>query len=323
MINAVMEPMPARLAVVVPMYNEAANIDRFVDRLSAAMAGCDVEFAMILVDDGSTDGTVSAASAQASRFPGSEVVELSRNFGKEAALLAGMDAALRGEFDVVVMMDADLQHPPESIPAMLRAWQSGNDVVIAARASRAGDSFVRHVFTRLFYGGINRMAEIPVVDGDGDFRLLTRDVVAALCALREQHRFTKGLYAWVGFRQHRMHVEYEARTDGASRFGPGKLISLAANALTSFSAKPLRLALFFGMTIGAISLAYAGWIALSTLMFGKQLPGYASIFCGMMFLGGVQLVCIGLLGEYVGRTYIQSKSRPPYVVRRVIRGDNP
>ncbi|QWP75455.1 glycosyltransferase family 2 protein [Lysobacter sp. K5869] len=306
------------LAVVVPMFNEAQSIDRFIDRTVLALAATGLDIRFVFVDDGSSDDSVARASARLPELPGSAVVQLSRNFGKEAALLAGLDAALAGECDAIVMIDADLQHPPEAIPKMVEEFRNGNDVVIASRASRTGDSFARRSFTKLFYKSINWLAEIPIVDGDGDFRLLGRDVVEALCSLREQHRFTKGLYSWVGFQQLRMPVEYETRDAGESKFRYGPLVALALNAVTSFSAKPLRIALVVGFAIGTLSLTYAVWIALQTIGFGKDLPGYASIFCGMMFLGGVQLMGIGLLGEYVGRTYIESKSRPPYLVKRVI-----
>ncbi|MBT2747456.1 MULTISPECIES: glycosyltransferase family 2 protein [unclassified Lysobacter] len=306
------------LALVVPMFNEAQNIDRFIDRTGLALAQTGLRISFVFVDDGSSDDSVARVVARLPHLPGSAVVQLTRNFGKEAALLAGLDAAISGDCDAVVMIDADLQHPPEAIPMMIEEYRNGNDVVIASRASRTGDSLLRRGFTKLFYKSINWLADIPIVDGDGDFRLLGREVVEAICSLREQHRFTKGLYSWVGFRQLRIPVEYETRNAGSSKFRYGHLLALALNAITSFSAKPLRVALVVGFVIGVVSLTYAIWIALQTIGFGKDLPGYASIFCGMMFLGGMQLIGIGLLGEYVGRTYIESKARPPYLIRRVV-----
>jgi len=313
----------ATLAIVVPMFNESRSIEAFIDRAVAALALPDITSRFVFVDDGSTDDCVARVERRLPSLPGSCVVQLSRNFGKEAALLAGLDTAIKSDCDAVVMIDADLQHPPEAIPRLIEAWRDDNDVVIAARSSRAGDPWSRRLMTRLFYRGMNWLANIPIVDGDGDFRLLGRDVVEALCELREQHRFTKGLYSWVGFRQIRVPVTFDERSEGTSRFRGGHLVSLALNAVTSFSAKPLRLVLVSGFAIGALSLFYAVWIAVETFAHGRQLPGYASMFCGMMFLGGVQLIGIGLLGEYVGRTYIESKSRPPYLVRRVIEGAGP
>jgi len=315
-----MSEAPCKIAIVVPMYNEAIGIDAFIDRVVSALDVPGINMRFVFVDDGSRDDSVARVERRLPGLPGSRVVQLSRNFGKEAALLAGLDGALQIDFDAVVMIDADLQHPPEAIPRMVETWRDGSDVVIAARASRAGDSLLRRILTRAFYRLIRSLSDIPIVDGDGDFRLLGRPVVESLCALREQYRFTKGLYSWVGFRQSRIAVAFDERSEGASKFAAGRLVSLALNAVTSFSVKPLRLAFIFGSIIGAASLLYALWMAFDTLAHGRQLPGYASLFCGMMFLGGVQLMGIGLLGEYVGRTYIESKSRPPYLVRRVIEG---
>ncbi|MHA6204594.1 glycosyltransferase family 2 protein [Dyella soli] len=307
------------IAIVVPMYNEASNIERFFDRLVPAMTSPNVALRIICVDDGSSDDGVARVTRRLRTLPeGACVVQLSRNFGKEAALLAGLDAALKTDCDAVVMIDADLQHPPEAITALMEAWKEGSEVVIASRTSRAGDSISRRFMTRRFYRLINWLSDIPMVDGDGDFRLLSRAAVEALCSLREQHRFTKGLYSWIGFPVARIPIEFESREAGASKFRLGHLIALAVNAITSFSVKPLRLAIIAGLIIGALSLATGTWITFQTFVHGRQVPGYASIFCGMMFLGGAQLIGIGVLGEYVGRTYIESKSRPPYMVRRVI-----
>jgi glycosyltransferase involved in cell wall biosynthesis len=226
-------------------------------------------------------------------------------------------------FDALVLMDADLQHPPEAIPAMLAKWRTGVvDVVIAVRRSRADDPAARRVLSKAFYRIINSLADVPIPDGDGDFRLLSRDVVRTLCSLREQDRFTKGLYSWIGFRQQRILVDFDARRTGKSRFGFRKLASLAGNALTSFSSRPLRLSLYVGAMIGTVSVLLGVWIVAHTLVFGRRTPGFASTFCGMMFLGGIQLATIGLLGEYVGKTYMQSKNRPPYVTRSVIHIDH-
>lgn len=313
---------PHRIAVVVPMHNEAHNIARFAERLSRVSEQCSGTLFVVYVDDGSTDSTLSIVKDQLNIFPGSRVVELSRNFGKEAAMLAGMDTALTMSFDALILIDADLQHPPEAIPEMIKKWAEGSDVVIAARRSRLGDSFARRVLSKCFYRIINHLADVEIADGEGDFRLLARRVVSALCSLREQDRFTKGLYSWVGFRQSRIFVEYDQRSSGSSRFSLSQLTALAGSAITSFSAKPLRLALYVGAVVGSLSLLLALWIAMQTVIFGRVLPGYTSIFCGLMFVGGVQLMSIGLLGEYVGRTYIQSKTRPPYVIRETTKGSD-
>lgn len=311
------------IAVVVPMLNEAANIPTFVERVVAATRALDVSLRLVFVDDGSTDDSVAVCQRTLQRVPGSVLVQLSRNFGKEAALLAGMDVAVSLECDAAILMDADLQHPPEAIPDLVREWENGSDAVIAARASRKGDSVARRLATNGFYRVMNRLGNVPLQNGEGDFRLLSRDVLVNLCALREQHRFTKGLYSWVGFKQSRLEVDYEDRAAGESKFSMTGLMSLAFSGLTSFSAKPLRYVMYLGMSIGLAAFFFGCWIVLETLLFGTVLPGYASLFSGMMFLGGVQLFAIGLVGEYVGRTYMQSKGRPPYVVRSIFRGDAP
>lgn len=310
-----------RVVVVVPMHNESQNVAELVSRLATVAHGLQhKQMSVIFVDDGSIDSTLSAVASHGVALPDFEVVELSRNFGKEAALLAGMDAALESDFDALVIMDADLQHPPEVIPKLVEVWQEGADVVVAARRARAGDGPLRRLLSRMFYVTINRLADVAIADGDGDFRLLDHRVVHELCRLREQDRFTKGLYSWIGFRQRRIYIDFDARRGGRSKFGLSNLFALAGNAVTGFSAKPLRMALFGGIVIGGLSLCYGLWIGLDTVLFGKELPGYASLFCALTFLGGVQLISIGVLGEYVGRAYIQGKARPPYITRRVIKG---
>ncbi|MDN5924324.1 MAG: glycosyltransferase family 2 protein, partial [Xanthomonadales bacterium] len=305
-----------------PVHNEADNLAEVTSRLAQTSNRCAATIAVVVVDDGSTDASLACAVSEVVRLPGSRVVELSRNFGKEAALLAGMDTAMSMDFDALVLMDADLQHPPEAIPEMLSKWRAGSDVVIAARKSRASDSLTRRLLSRAFYRIINRLGDVSIVDGDGDFRLLTRDAVQALCSLREQDRFTKGLYSWIGFRQERIFVDFDSRSSGESRFNMTELMGLAGSAITSFSSKPLRISLYVGTITGIIAALLGIEIVIQTLIFGKQQAGYASIFCGMMFLGGIQLVTIGLLGEYVGKTYIQSKDRPPYITRSVVRVDD-
>ena len=308
-----------RIGIVVPVFNEAIAIPEFIARLGGVLRELRAECLVFFVDDGSTDQTVAVVEAGRPALPGTSIIELSRNFGKENALLAGLDAARAENCDAVVMIDADLQHPPEMIPRLLGEWQSGCEVVIASRSQRNDESVSRRMLARLYYGLLNRLASLPIEDGDGDFRLMDRVVVDAICSLREHHRFMKGLYSWVGFRQKRLPTEYAARQAGQSSFNLRRLISLALEGITSFSAKPLRVALVLGLLIGTSSLAYAAWIVFETVIHGRITPGYASLFCAIMFLGGVQLISIGVLGEYVGRTYIEAKSRPAYVVRKTSR----
>lgn len=311
---------PPNIVVVVPMYNEARNITAFIDRLVTVACPNQMHVTAIFVDDGSSDDSVAQAASLLTKLPGSEVVELSRNFGKEAALLAGMDAALSRDFDAAILMDADLQHPPEVIPKLVAEWQAGTDVVVALRASRISDPLSRRLLTKLFYKTINLLVDTPIRDGEGDFRLLSRNAVKALCSLREQHRFTKGFYSWIGFPHSKIVTDFDSRKTGETKYKFSRLVSLGVNGITSFSAKPLRIAFYFGGLIGLFSLIYALIIAFETFAWGKQVPGYASLFCTISFLGGLQLMSIGLLGEYVGRTYIQAKLRPPYIIRRIIKG---
>lgn len=307
-----------RVVVVIPMYNESANLPELASRLEATSRTCGGHVRAIAVDDGSTDDSFQCALAHLNVLPGSVVVELSRNFGKESALLAGMDEAMKMEFDVLVLMDADLQHPPEAIPEMISRWRAGSDVVIAARRSRSHDTVLGAMLSHAFYKMFNWLADLELEDGDGDFRLLARNAVQALCRLREQDRFTKGLYSWIGFRQDRILVDYGERSAGSSKFSLSKRLVLAWSAITSFSSRPLRMALLLGTLIAGVSILIGFWIVVQTLLFGKDVPGYASIFCAVSFLGGVQLATIGLLGEYVGKTYVQSKGRPSYISRRAI-----
>lgn len=309
------------IAIVVPVHNESANIVRLFDRLAALDLPPRVSMRVICVDDGSADDSVERIAGNLGRFPGSILLELSRNFGKEAALLAGLDNALEAGCHAVVMIDADLQHPPELIPEMIEQWRRGHDVVIAARAHRRNESVGRRTMARVFYRAMARLSDIPIVDGEGDFRLMSRACAEAFCRLREQNRFSKGLYPWVGFRVTRIQVPFDPRAAGGSKFGFGNLAILALDGVLSFSTKPLRLVLVAGAIIGSLSFLFGVWILFDTLFFGKQLPGYASLFCGMMFLGGTQLFAIGLLGEYVGKTYMESKRRPPYIVRRILQAD--
>lgn len=307
------------LAVVVPLHDESALVEELVARLVAMHPVVDEPLLLVFVDDGSRDETFERLAATCKTLPVRvALVELSRNFGKEAALLAGLDVALERGAAAIVLMDGDLQHPPELLPALVAAWRAGADTVVARPTGARAAPAWRRTLTTLFYRLLNATSPVAIPDGDGDFRLLDRRVAEALVQLRETHRFTKGLYAWVGFRK--VHVEFvpPRRRDGKSRYGTRKLAALAADAITSFTVAPLRFALYAGLLIGGGALGYAAWIVASTLVFGRDVPGFASILTAVLFLGGLQLVCTGLLGEYLGRLYGESKRRPVYVLRRVI-----
>ena len=308
-----MKPAPKRLSIVVPCFNEAASLPAFIERLQDTLLRLQTfDHELIFVDDGSTDATLALLREYAMRHAGVRVLELSRNFGKEAALTAGIDCA---SGDAVVPIDADLQHPPELLVQMVALWSAGNDVVLARRRERSG-SLLERKATAAFYAIHNRVAECPIPSDVGDFRLLDRQVVEALKALPERRRFMKGLFAWVGFRQASVDFDVEPRAQGRSTFSRRALWSLALEGITSFSTAPLRIATWLGLTIAAMALVHGCWVIFRTLYFGVDVPGYASLLTAVLFLGGVQLLCLGVLGEYVGRTYSEAKQRPIYIVRR-------
>jgi glycosyltransferase involved in cell wall biosynthesis len=302
-----------RLSVVVPCFNEGAALDAFFPRLEAALAALpEYDHEVICVDDGSVDDTLQVLQRHHVRNPRIQVLELSRNFGKEAALTAGMDAAVG---DAVIPIDADLQHPPEAIVAMVGAWEAGSDVVLARRASRADEPWLLRAAARWFYRLHNRLSEVPIPPDVGDFRLLDRRVVQALRQLPERQRFLKGLYAWVGFRQTTIEVAFAARTQGRSGFPAKARFALALDGITGFSQAPLRIWTYVGTSVALLALVYGSWIVVKTLLFGIETPGYASLLTAVLFLGGVQLLSVGVLGEYIGRIYTEAKQRPLYVVR--------
>ena len=300
------------LSLVVPCYNEAAGLASFWARASDALDGLGVASEAVFVDDGSRDTTFAVLAALAARDPRVRVVGLSRNFGKEIALAAGLDHA-RG--DAVVPIDADLQHPPELLRELVARWREGHDVVIALRRDRATDSLMRRLASDLFHRLFARVSATPVPRGAGDFRLLARPVVEALRRMPERTRYMKGMYAWVGFRTATVDYDVEERAAGRSRFGPLRLWRLAMDGLVSFSALPLRASSFLGALFALVALGYGAWLTVRTISHGVEVPGYASLMVVVLFLGGVQLLSLGVIGEYLGRVYDEVKARPLYIVR--------
>ena len=306
-----------RISLVVCCYNEEASIAALAERIEAlerGLGGYEVE--VVCVNDGSTDATLERLVQWRGRRAGTVVVDLSRNFGKEAALSAGLAHA---SGDAVVPLDADLQDPPEVIPAMLAAWEAGSEVVLARRSDRSSDSVAKRVSASWFYRMHNAMSDIRIPADVGDFRLLDRCVVDVLNALPENRRFMKGLFAWAGFRTATVDYQRAPRTSGDSRFSGWRLWNLALEGFTSFSLVPLRVWSYVGAAVACASLLWGGFILVRTLIFGKDLPGYPSLIVAILFLGGLQLIGIGIIGEYLGRTYLESKRRPAYVVRKVLR----
>ena len=299
------------ISVVVPAYNEAANLPPLLASLQTVLAALTPRWEVLLVDDGSRDDTAAVMQPWLSE-PGVRYLALSRNFGKEAALSAGL-AHAQGE--LVLMIDADGQHPLDLLPAMLAGWRDGADAVCAVRDSRAEESWAKRLGTRLFYGIVNAGSPLPIPRDAGDFRLLDRRVVDALLALPERNRFLKGLYAWVGFRTAFIPYTPARRATGRSTFSLRRLIALALTGLTAFSTLPLRLwsGLGAGVAVGAIG--YGGWIAVDHLVNGNPVPGWPTVVVSLMFFSGVQLLSIGILGEYIGRIFTEVKQRPVYLLR--------
>ncbi len=309
------------LSIVVPCFNEEAGLDDFFERLERVLNELtDYRYEIICIDDGSHDNTLNILCRHAAENPHIIVLELSRNFGKEAALTAGIDFA-RG--DAVILMDADLQHPPELIAEMVQRWEEGFDTVLAQRQSRETDHVVQRLLTRCFYRVHNRISEYPIPPDVGDFRLMNRQVIDALKQLPERRRFMKGLFAWVGFRQCIVTFTVEARHAGKSSFNAFQLWKLALEGITGFSTVPLTVWVYTGFAVAVLALIYGCWIIFKTLVFGIDVPGYASLLTAILFLGGIQLMGIGILGEYIGRIYSESKQRPVYIVRQRYGGENP
>jgi glycosyltransferase involved in cell wall biosynthesis len=302
------------LSIVVPCYNEAAGLESFWHRLTQAVTPLGLTWEAVFVNDGSNDATLEAVSRLVMDTGAVQIIDFSRNFGKEAAITAGLDHA-RGT--AVVIIDADLQHPPEVIPEMVQLWRQGAEVVLCKRQSRDSDSRLRAFLSGLFYKLSWRLFEIKIPRDVGDFRLLDRTVVDALSRLRENQRFMKGLFAWIGFRTETIEFKVEQRAYGDSKFHLWKLLSFAVDGITSFTTVPLRLWFYLGIVLSLLSVGYGLTIICGALVFGNPVPGYPSIVALITFLGGLQLIGIGILGEYVGRTYKEVKFRPLYVIRKV------
>ena len=305
------------LSVVVPVKNEEAGIFPFVDRVGAILDGiADSQgWEILFVDDGSTDATLAAIVAANLADPRVRALSLSRNFGKEAALSAGLDHA-RGA--AVIPMDVDMQDPPEVLPAMVAKWREGHEMVFGVRRCRDSDGWAKGVTAGLYYRAHNMVSQDKIPENAGDFRLLDRKVVEVIRALPERNRFMKGLFAWAGFKQAAVEYDRVERTTGITKFNYWKLWTLALDGITSASTVPLRIWSYVGAAFAFVALAYAGFIVSRTLLFGNAVPGYASIMVSVLFLGGMQLLSLGILGEYVGRILTETKRRPLYVVRSTV-----
>ena len=296
------------------MYNESAGLDHYFKEITRHMDALGHPYELICVNDGSRDDTLALLRAKQAEIVALKVVNLSRNFGKECALSAGLSVA---EGDVVIPIDADLQDPPELIPEMLAKYQEGFDVVLARRVSRKSDSPAKRWTAGMFYRLLKRLSKVQIPENVGDFRLISRRVVTVLNNLPESQRFMKGLFAWCGYPTAYVDYERPERVAGESSFSGWKLWNLAWEGITSFSTVPLRIWTYLGVLVSSVSFLYGAWIIIRTLALGVDTPGYASTIVVVLFLGGIQLVGIGVIGEYVGRIYMESKRRPVFVIESI------
>lgn len=301
------------VSIIIPCHNESGNLATLYARVCAVMDEAGEPWEMICINDGSGDDTLLQLIALHHQDRRVRVIDLSRNFGKEAALTAGLDAA-QGE--AAIPLDADLQDPPELIPELLAQWREGFDVVNAVRLSREGESWLKRASAHVFYRIINRMSDVEIPPDTGDFRLLSRPVLDALQALPERRRFMKGLFAWVGFRSTNVYYHRAPRHAGKTTWNYWRLWNLAVEGVTSFSQVPLQLAAYLGFVVSLLAFLYAVWLIISTLAYGNPVKGYPSMMVTLLFLGGVQLMALGVIGEYLGRIYEESKQRPVYLVRQ-------
>jgi len=302
--------MPS-IDIIVPVFNEQEVLPLFQERIHEVMDSCAVEWRVIFVDDGSSDDSLAIMKSIHAEDPSFGYLSLSRNFGKEYALTAGLDQA---SADAAVVIDVDLQDPPELIPEMIAAWHEGFDVVYATRKIRHGESAFKKATANWFYRIINSMSKIDIPKDTGDYRLMSRKCYLAVNQLREKNRFMKGLFAWVGFKQKQLYFEREPRAAGNTKWNYNKLWRFALDGITSFSYMPLRFATWIGMTVAAFAFIYGAVIIAKTLFLGSDVPGYPSIMVVMLFLGGIQLTALGIIGEYLGRMFNESKQRPLYLV---------
>ena len=305
-----------QLSIVVPVFNEAEVLNDTWERLHSVLQATRYRYEVIFVNDGSTDDSDQLIAQLHRKNQAVTAINLSRNFGKEYALTAGLDFA-RGE--AVITLDADLQDPPELIPEMLKAWQDGFDVVTMRRVSREGETMAKRSSAWLFYRLLNRISDVPIPPDTGDFRLLSEKAVRAVRQLPERVRYMKGIFAWIGYRRKEIPYERSSRTGGSSKWGYLRLLRLALDGITAFSTTPLRLASYLGFLSAFGAFLFALWTIAKTLLFGEPVAGFPTILTTMLFLGGIQLMAIGVLGEYLGRLFIESKQRPHYLVSSILR----
>jgi len=302
------------VSLLIPVFNEAEALPFLLRELNQVLGQVNLTFEIIFINDGSTDQTLDLLKNISDKDRRIVVVDLSRNFGKEAALTAGLDIC-RGR--AAIPVDADLQDPPDLIPELIAQWGKGYDIVNAVRRSRREDSRLKRYSAHVFYRALEQLSAINLPADTGDFRLLSRPVIDALKAMPERRRFMKGMFAWVGFKSTDVFYDRKARVAGKTTWNYFKLFNLAIEGITSFSSAPLRLAMYLGLGVACLSMVYAGVVIFKTLVWGDAVAGYPSLMVALLFLGAMQLICIGIIGEYLGRVYEESKGRPIYLVKSI------
>jgi glycosyltransferase involved in cell wall biosynthesis len=303
--------MAPTISIVAPMYNEARNLTEFHDRVARVMNGTGLPWELLCIDDGSRDDTLERLRELARNDRRVGIIGLSRNFGKEIATTAGLDHA-RGE--AVIVIDADLQDPPEVIPELIAAWSMGSDMVLAKRRVREGETWMKRATARGFYRLMRTVGDVALPENVGDFRLMSRRAVDAVLKMREQHRFMKGLFAWVGFPACTVVYDRAPRHRGRSSWGYWRLWNLAIEGITSFTVLPLKIATYLGLCVAVFAAAFGFQLIVRTVLFGNPVAGYPSLMAVVLFLGGTQLITLGVIGEYLGRIFNETKARPLYIV---------
>ncbi|WP_047984679.1 glycosyltransferase family 2 protein [Ornithinibacillus californiensis] len=300
-----------KLSIIVPCYNEQENLTSFYSETQKYIKNLPIVTEIVFIDDGSLDGTLSILKKLANQYNDVKYISFSRNFGKEAAILAGFQYATG---DAVILMDADLQHPPSVIPTMWKYFEEGYDQVIAKR-NRKKEKIARRLLTNIFYKFANKLVDVTFTDGIGDFRLISRRALNAYLETNERNRFSKGLFSWIGFEEKIIEFDNYIRVNGSSKWSFKNLLNYAIDGILSFNNKPLRIAIHSGLLITLFGFCYIVWLLINYLLNGVVAPGYLTTISTIIFLGGIQLLFLGIIGEYIGRIYYETKQRPPYLIK--------
>lgn len=304
-----------KISIIIPLLNEEQNIPLLIEAVTAVVNPMDdYEWELLFVDDGSTDNSFSVLCNARQKDGRIQVIELSRNFGKECAMLAGMDHT---DADAIIIMDADLQHSPLLIPEMVKGWEEGYEDVYVKRNKRGKESWLRRKLSLSYYRLLQASARFKILENVGDYRLLDRCCIEAITQLRETERYTKGIYSWIGFRKKELLFDTEDRAFGESKWSVWSLVNLGIEGITSFSIAPLRFASVMGILVAFGAILYMLWTIIKTIVWGDPVAGYPTLITVILFLGGVQLIALGIIGEYIGRIYNEAKRRPAYIVRSI------